>query len=166
MCSVSCGAAGPSRGSRPACPALGPCTRGRSAAAGPAVVLQWGCILPSAAALGPVSSGGGHHVRPAGCQQRGQQTRNARSGGLGTAVVGGMQGVRLGRGLFFWGPASQVCTACSATFLSFGPAEQEDLEAGGLIFTFLHLCWREGTGITAHGLVCASASCGREQRHP
>lgn len=45
-----------------------------------------------------------------------------------------MQGVRLGMGLFYWGPASQACIACSATFLSFGPAEQEDLEAGGVDF--------------------------------
>ncbi len=67
-----------------------------------------------------VSGEDGHHVHPSS-RQRGQGTRNIRSHSLGTTVVVGIHQVRLGRGVCYWGPASQECIACRAAFLVIQP---------------------------------------------
>ena len=78
-------------------------------------LLCWSC-----GELGPVCGGDDHHVHP-GSRQHGQGTRNIRCHSLCTAVVVGMHRVWLGRGVSYWGPASQQCIACCAAFFVIQP---------------------------------------------
>ena len=48
----------------------------------------------------------------------------------------------------YWGPASQECIACCAAFLSFSPAEQEDLGVWEVDFYLSASLVEEGMGIT------------------
>ena len=103
---------------------------------------RWSC-----GELGPVCSGDGHHVHPAS-QQHGQGTRNIRCHSLCTAVVVGMHRVWLGRGVCYWGPAPSSALPAALLFLSFSPAEQEDLGVWELVFYLFASLVEEGMGIT------------------